>query len=47
VLTPGGRALLDEVDAARAVALREMFDRLSAPDRAELARLLRALLDES
>jgi DNA-binding MarR family transcriptional regulator len=46
VLTPAGRALLDEVDAARATDLRELFGRLSPPDQAELARLLRALLDE-
>ena len=45
VLTPGGRALLDDVDAARAIALRELFARLSEQDRAELARLLRTLLD--
>ena len=45
-LTPAGRALLVEVDAARADALQELFARLSADDRAELSRLLRALLDE-
>lgn len=45
-LTPAGRALLVEVDAARAAALQELFARLSTDDRAELSRLLRALLDE-
>ena len=45
-LTPAGRALLVEVDAARADALQELFARLSTDDRAELSRLLRALLDE-
>ena len=45
-LTTDGRALLDEVDAARAVALRDLFARLSDDDRAELARLLHALLDD-
>jgi DNA-binding MarR family transcriptional regulator len=46
-LTPAGRALLVEVDAARADALQELFTRLSTDDRAELSRLLRALLDGS
>jgi DNA-binding MarR family transcriptional regulator len=46
-LTPEGRALLVEVDAAREVALGELFTRLPEADRAELARLLRALLDEA
>jgi DNA-binding MarR family transcriptional regulator len=46
VLTPAGRALLDDVDAARAADLRELFGRLSPTDRVELTRLLRALLDE-
>jgi DNA-binding MarR family transcriptional regulator len=45
-LTPAGRALLVEVDAARAVALRDLFARLSAQERGELTRLLRVLADE-
>jgi DNA-binding MarR family transcriptional regulator len=45
VLTPTGRALLDEVDAARAADARELFGRLSEADRAELGRILRILAD--
>jgi DNA-binding MarR family transcriptional regulator len=45
VLTPAGRTLLDEVAAARAADARELFGRLSADDRAHLARMLRTLAD--
>ena len=42
-LTDAGRAIRDEVTAARAVDARTFFGRLGAEDRAALARLLREL----
>ncbi|MEX5721485.1 MarR family winged helix-turn-helix transcriptional regulator [Geodermatophilus maliterrae] len=43
--TEAGRQVQAEVDAARAADTRDLFDRLAPADRAELARLLRALAD--
>ena len=43
--TAQGRRIRDEVGRARAADSAELFGRLSAGDRAELARLLRALAD--
>jgi DNA-binding MarR family transcriptional regulator len=47
VLTPteAGRRVQREVDDARAADSHELFARLSARDRAELARILRTLTD--
>lgn len=44
--TPAGRRLLTEIDTARAADARAFLGRLSAEDRAELARLLRRLSDD-
>ena len=43
--TEAGRQVQHEVDDARAADAQELFGRLSATDRAELARILRALTD--
>jgi DNA-binding MarR family transcriptional regulator len=43
--TPAGRTLRAEVEAARAAGARDLFARLAPDDRAELARLLRALVE--
>ncbi|MGY1781644.1 MarR family winged helix-turn-helix transcriptional regulator [Geodermatophilus sp. SYSU D01036] len=43
--TAEGRRVQAEVDAARRADTRELFARLSAAERAELARLLRAVAD--
>jgi DNA-binding MarR family transcriptional regulator len=47
VLTPttAGRRVQQEIDDARAADAHELFARLSATDRAELARILRSLTD--
>src|SRR4051812_40927164 len=42
-ITDSGRAVRDEVDAARAADVRDLFGRLSPADRATLARILREL----
>ncbi|MGY1741490.1 MULTISPECIES: MarR family winged helix-turn-helix transcriptional regulator [unclassified Blastococcus] len=44
-VTEEGHRVLGEVDAAREADSRALFGRLSAADRAELARLLQTLLD--
>ena len=44
-VTEAGRQVQREVDDARAADSAELFGRLSAADRAELARILRALTD--
>ncbi len=44
-VTEAGRRVQREVDDARAADAQELFGRLSAADRAELARILRALTD--
>jgi DNA-binding MarR family transcriptional regulator len=44
-VTEAGRQVQREVDAARAADSAELFARLSAADRAELARILRVLTD--
>jgi DNA-binding MarR family transcriptional regulator len=44
-VTEAGRSVQREVAAARDTDNRELFGRLSAADRAELARLLEALTD--
>ena len=44
-VTEAGRQVQREVDDARAADAQELFGRLSATDRAELARILRALTD--
>jgi DNA-binding MarR family transcriptional regulator len=44
-VTEAGRQVQREVDAARAADSAELFARLSAADRAELARILRVLAD--
>jgi DNA-binding MarR family transcriptional regulator len=43
--TDEGRRIRAQIGAARAADSAELFGRLSAADRAELARVLRALLD--
>jgi DNA-binding MarR family transcriptional regulator len=43
--TAEGRRVQAEVDAARRADTRDLFARLSAADRAELARLLRVVLE--
>jgi DNA-binding MarR family transcriptional regulator len=43
--TAAGRRVQQEVDDARAADAAELFGRLSAADRAELARILRSLTD--
>jgi DNA-binding MarR family transcriptional regulator len=43
--TEAGRQVQGEVDDARAADAQELFGRLSATDRTELARILRALTD--
>jgi DNA-binding MarR family transcriptional regulator len=43
--TDEGRRVQAEVDAARRADSRELVARLTADERAELARLLRTLLD--
>jgi DNA-binding MarR family transcriptional regulator len=43
--TGAGRRVQSEVDAARAADSHELFARLSAADRADLERILRALTD--
>ena len=43
--TAEGQRVRAEVEAARAADSRELFGRLSPADRAELARVLRALVD--
>jgi DNA-binding MarR family transcriptional regulator len=43
--TEAGRQVQREVDDARAADAQELFGRLSATDRTELARILRALTD--
>jgi DNA-binding MarR family transcriptional regulator len=43
--TSAGRRVQQEVDAARAADAEELFGRLPAADRAELARILRTLTD--
>jgi DNA-binding MarR family transcriptional regulator len=45
-LTPAGEALLAEVDNHRTDAASELFGTLSEQDRAELARILTALLQD-
>jgi DNA-binding MarR family transcriptional regulator len=42
-ITDSGRAVRDEVDAARAADARDLFGRLPPADRATLARILREL----
>jgi DNA-binding MarR family transcriptional regulator len=44
-VTEAGRQVQREVDDARAADAQELFGRLPAGDRAELARILRALTD--
>ena len=44
-VTEAGRQVQREVDDARAADAQQLFGRLSATDRAELARILRALTD--
>ncbi|MGY1815561.1 MarR family winged helix-turn-helix transcriptional regulator [Blastococcus sp. SYSU D00820] len=44
-VTEAGRRVQEEVSAARDADSRELFGRLAPEDRAELARLLRALAD--
>ena len=44
-LTDAGRRVQREVDDARAADAAELFGRLSAADRADLARILRSLTD--
>jgi DNA-binding MarR family transcriptional regulator len=43
--TPAGRQVQQEVDAARGADASELFTRLSADERTELARMLRRLTD--
>jgi DNA-binding MarR family transcriptional regulator len=43
--TGEGRRIRAEIDAARSADSAELFARLPAPERAELARLLRELAD--
>jgi DNA-binding MarR family transcriptional regulator len=43
--TEGGRRIRGEIGAARAADSAELFGRLSPADRAELARVLRTLVD--
>jgi len=43
--TPTGRQVQQEVTAARDADAAELFTRLTAADRAELARILRRLTD--
>jgi DNA-binding MarR family transcriptional regulator len=43
--TPAGRHLREEVEEARAADARSLFGRLSADDRATLARILRTLAE--
>jgi DNA-binding MarR family transcriptional regulator len=43
--TAAGQRLRSEVETARATATRELFARLPAEDRAELARILRRLVE--
>jgi DNA-binding MarR family transcriptional regulator len=43
--TPAGRRLREEVEAARAADARSLFGRLTAADRATLARILRSLAE--
>ena len=45
-LTGRGVALMDEVRRARGLESEKLFDRLSGPDRAHLARILRNLLGQ-
>jgi len=45
-LTDAGRAALAEVEAARAADAEQLFARLDAGERADLARLLRRLVEE-
>src|SRR3712207_1888463 len=45
--TEEGRRVRGEIDAARTADSAELYARLSAADRATLARLLRALADDS
>lgn len=45
--TPAGRRLREEVEAARAADARSLFGRLSADDRATLARILRTLAEDA
>jgi DNA-binding MarR family transcriptional regulator len=44
-VTDEGRRIRAEIESARTADAAELFGRLSAGDRAELARLLRSLLD--
>ena len=43
--TAEGRRIRDPIDAARAADAAELYGRLSAADRADLARILRSLAD--
>ena len=43
--TDEGRRIRDQIDAARAADSAELYGRLSAADRAHLARILRSLAD--
>ena len=43
--TDEGRRIRDQIDAARAADSAELYGRLSAADRADLARILRSLAD--
>jgi DNA-binding MarR family transcriptional regulator len=43
--TPAGRRVQQEVDDARAADSQELFGRLTVADQAELARILRDLVD--
>ncbi len=43
--TDEGRRIRAEIDAARSADSAELFARLPAPERAELARILRELAD--
>src|SRR5262249_23738570 len=47
VLTDVGRDLVERLHATRDAQAEELFARLSAPERRELARLLEVVLDES
>ncbi|MBF0663504.1 MULTISPECIES: MarR family winged helix-turn-helix transcriptional regulator [unclassified Rhodococcus (in: high G+C Gram-positive bacteria)] len=46
-LTDNGRTVLDELDAARDTDAAEVFARLDPSERADLARLLRKLVDDA
>ena len=43
--TPAGQKLREQIEAAAAASMRTLFRRLPAEDRAELARILRRLVE--